>query len=481
MKMLQKRALSFLAAAVLVFACTAAPAFAETVVGVGPDGSVMQQAGGDSAAQSAAGQSGMQQEPQALPQTSGQAGQTPAAQAGPGVSGGASQNSQGSGAAAASQAGTASYDNSFALGANFAMFFHNTGWGSWSPDNQRVYRTSSYPTAMKAVLTGAQPSTVSGTIQYQVNVSGTGWIGVAENGQPAGNEGGTAPLEAVRVWLNGDLASGFDVYYMVMTGGQWGGWVMNGQDAGETGVGKHIDGVRIAVVKKGAQPAEVPETAPVSAGGAAVYTGGGNVDPSRPMIALTFDDGPAAPDARILAALEAVGGRATFFMVGQNVKGHADLVRRMAADGCELGNHSWNHPQLNKLGADGVRSQINRTNDAIAAVVGHGATVMRCPYGATGGSVKSVLGSMGYASILWSIDTLDWKTRNTNSTVSSVLDHVKDGDIILMHSLYAPTAAAVEIMVPELVRRGYQLVTVSELAAARGGMKAGTNHSSFRR
>ena len=457
-----KRILSFLAAAAVLFAFAAAPVSADTVVGVGPDGSAGQQSQ-SAGPQSAGPGAGTAQN------TAG----TPAAQNSAGPS--AEQSSAGAQGTASSGA-AASYDNSFALSANYAMFFHNTGWGNWSPDNQRVYRTSTYPTAFKAVLAGAQPATVSGTIQYQVNVSGTGWSAVAENGQPAGNEGGTAPLEAVRVWLNGDLASGFDVYTMVMTGGQWGNWVMNGQDAGEIGTGKHIDGVRISVVKKGAQPAEVPETA-----AAAVYSGGGSVDPSRPMIALTFDDGPAAPDNRILAALEAVGGRATFFMVGQNVKGHPDIIRRMMADGCELGNHSWSHPQLNKLSAGEVRSQINRTNDAIAAVAGHGATVMRCPYGATGGSVKSVLGDMGYASILWSIDTLDWKTRNASSTVSSVLNNVKDGDIILMHSLYNQTAAAVETMVPELVRRGYQLVTVSELAAARGGMKAGTNIGSFRK
>ena len=462
MKNTWKRMLSFLAAAAVMFVFASAPVSADTVVGVGPDGSAGQQSQ-SAGPQSAGPGAGTAQN------TAG----TPAAQNSAGPS--AEQGSAGAQGAASSGA-AASYDNSFALSANYAMFFHNTGWGNWSPDNQRVYRTSTYPTAFKAVLAGAQPATVSGTIQYQVNVSGTGWSAVAENGQPAGNEGGTAPLEAVRVWLNGDLASGFDVYTMVMTGGQWGNWVMNGQDAGEIGTGKHIDGVRIAVVKKGAQPAEVPETA-----AAAVYSGGGSVDPSRPMIALTFDDGPAAPDNRILAALEAVGGRATFFMVGQNVKGHPDIIRRMMADGCELGNHSWSHPQLNKLSAGEVRSQINRTNDAIAAVAGHGATVMRCPYGATGGSVKSVLGDMGYASILWSIDTLDWKTRNASSTVSSVLNHVKDGDIILMHSLYGATAEAVETMVPELVRRGYQLVTVSELAAARGGMKAGTNIGSFRK
>ena len=94
--------------------------------------------------------------------------------------------------------------------------------------------------------------------------------------------------------------------------------------------------------------------------------------------------------------------------------------------------------------------------------------MVRPPYGATGGNCKSALASMGYASILWSIDTLDWKTRNADSTVNSVLNNVKDGDIVLMHSIYSQTAAAVERIVPALVQRGFQLVTVSELAAARG-------------
>ena len=179
-----------------------------------------------------------------------------------------------------------------------------------------------------------------------------------------------------------------------------------------------------------------------------------------------------------LESSEGLNSHDTLQMAGKAIR---TVIRRMMADGCELGNHSWSHPQLNKLSAGEVRSQINRTNDAIAAVAGHGATVMRCPYGATGGSVKSVLGDMGYASILWSIDTLDWKTRNADSTVNSVLNNVKDGDIVLMHSIYSQTAAAVERIVPALVQRGFQLVTVSELAAARGGMTPGKNYGSFRR
>ena len=81
--------------------------------------------------------------------------------------------------------------------------------------------------------------------------------------------------------------------------------------------------------------------------------------------------------------------------------------------------------------------------------------------------------------ILWSIDTLDWKTRDVDATVSAVLDHVKDGDIILMHDLYDTAAGASEIVIPELIRRGYQLVTVSELASYRGGMTPGQSYYKF--
>ena len=199
------------------------------------------------------------------------------------------------------------------------------------------------------------------------------------------------------------------------------------------------------------------------------------------MVALTFDDGPGQYEGRILSALEAVGGRATFFMVGNLVGSHAADVQRMVADGCEIGNHSYKHENLSKLSTSAIVSTIQKTNDALKAACGQPATVVRPPYGATGGNCKSALASMGYASILWSIDTLDWKTRNADSTVNSVLNNVKDGDIVLMHSIYSQTAAAVERIVPALVQRGFQLVTVSELAAARGGMTPGKNYGSFRR
>lgn len=355
----------------------------------------------------------------------------------------------------------------------FAVEFMGSGWTDWAADNSELSRAGSYPTAFKAGLQN-QPAALTGTIQYQVNVSGSGWSGTYENGAVAGAEGGNAPLEAVRVWLNGDLAVNYDLYAKALVNGQWLDWAVNGQDAGKAGVGTHIDGIRIAMVKKGTVPAE-PPVAAVSAKAA-----GSAVDPSKPMVALTFDDGPSRFDNRILASLEAVGGRATFFMVGYLVPGHKPVVERMIADGCELGNHSWRHENLSKLSAAEVKESLQKTNDAIAAIAGHPATVVRPPYGATGGQAKATIGAMGYASVLWSIDTLDWKTKSVDNTVNVVLSQIKDGDIVLMHSIYGQSAEAAEKIIPELVKRGYQLVTVSELANARGGMTAGKSYGAFR-
>lgn len=101
---------------------------------------------------------------------------------------------------------------------------------------------------------------------------------------------------------------------------------------------------------------------------------------------------------------------------------------------------------------------------------------MRPPGGATSSNIKSWV---GMPSIIWSIDTLDWKTRDSASTQKAVLNHVKDGDIVLMHDLYKATATASQTIIPELIRRGYQLVTVSELAECRGGMKQNKSYSKF--
>ena len=106
--------------------------------------------------------------------------------------------------------------------------------------------------------------------------------------------------------------------------------------------------------------------------------------------------------------------------------------------------------------------------------------LMRPPGGAKNDVSMKTVGSMGMSAVLWSIDTLDWKTKNKQKTIDAVIGHVKDGDIILMHDIYSTTADAAVVLIPELTARGYQLVTVSELAAYRGGIVPGHKYSQFR-
>lgn len=185
------------------------------------------------------------------------------------------------------------------------------------------------------------------------------------------------------------------------------------------------------------------------------------IDPSKPMIALTFDDGPGPYTERLLNCLEKNDAVATFFVVGSSVNSYQSTVKRAYKLGCEIGNHSWDHPQLTSLGADGLYGQISRTNSVVKSATGQNPTVLRPPYGAYNSFVAS---AAGMPLILWDVDTLDWKTRNTQSTISSVLNNAHDGSIVLMHDIHEPTVAAAETIVPELKRRGYQLVTVSEMA-----------------
>lgn len=202
------------------------------------------------------------------------------------------------------------------------------------------------------------------------------------------------------------------------------------------------------------------------------------IDPSKPMVALTFDDGPSIYTPRILNCLEEYGQAATFFVVGTNAARYGEHIKRAYEMGCEIGNHTYNHPDLTYLSSWEIADEINRTNQHIRDAIGVDATVARTP----GGSYNStVCAAISTPIIMWSIDTLDWKTRDTYSTVNCVLNNVRDGDIVLMHDIHSPTIAAAEILIPELVRRGYQLVTVSELAEYRGnGMQPGRVYYSFR-
>lgn len=186
---------------------------------------------------------------------------------------------------------------------------------------------------------------------------------------------------------------------------------------------------------------------------------------NRPMIALTFDDGPSKYTMKLLEALEENDAQATFFMLGQNVPNYEETVKKMYEIGCELGNHSLSHPNLVKQSTDEIQRQINETNAAIENAAGHPASLVRPPFGSVNAQVKEAI---PFPLIMWSVDTEDWKTRDKQATIDHVLANVKDGDIVLMHDIYETSVDAAIELIGQLKEQGYYLVTISELAESRG-------------
>ena len=187
------------------------------------------------------------------------------------------------------------------------------------------------------------------------------------------------------------------------------------------------------------------------------------IDPSQPMIALTFDDGPSEYTDRILNVLLEYDARATFCVIGNKVNLFPDVLRRTVAGGNEIACHTWSHPNLTNLSAAKVRYQIESTVNAVRDITGYEVKVLRPPYGKHNKTVRSICAEMDIVIAHWELDTRDWSSRNTNKVYNAIMKGTKNGYIILCHDLYATTAAAVEKAIPELIAKGYQLVTVSEL------------------
>ncbi|MFI0483729.1 polysaccharide deacetylase family protein [Actinomadura sp. 9N215] len=177
-------------------------------------------------------------------------------------------------------------------------------------------------------------------------------------------------------------------------------------------------------------------------------------------VSLTFDDGPGPYTARLLDTLKAGGARATFFLLGENVHAHPDVVRRMAMEGHEVANHTWSHSNLTTLPPAAVRSQIQRTQQAVKNASGVAPTLMRPPYGATN---KQVGRAIGMPLILWSVDTLDWRHRSVSRDTKIGIKEPRSGGIVLFHDIHKPSVDAIPKVVDGLKKRGFTLVTVSEL------------------
>jgi Predicted xylanase/chitin deacetylase len=185
----------------------------------------------------------------------------------------------------------------------------------------------------------------------------------------------------------------------------------------------------------------------------------------RPRVALTFDDGPDIATAELLALLGRHGARATFFVLGHKVGAREEVLRRALSEGHEVGNHSWNHHPRGRALPD--LAQLACTNAAIRNATGRRPALFRAPYGQVSRGLSQAASSAGLLTIGWDVDAMDWSDPGSDEIVSRVLTTAQPGSILLLHDGEPvgcrPLLAALEQLLPELHRRGHELVTVSEL------------------
>ena len=196
------------------------------------------------------------------------------------------------------------------------------------------------------------------------------------------------------------------------------------------------------------------------------------------LIALTFDDGPRrSTTTELLDGLAQRGVRATFFLIGEQVPGNEDLLRRMDEEGHQIGIHTYDHVMLTGLNAADFSAQVDRTRTVLKNALGHNDFLLRPPYGMVDDGVKR---RAGCPIILWSVDPEDWDDKNTDRIVEHVVSRAKDGDIILLHDIYPTSVEAALRIVDALHQKGFYFLTVDELAAQRRlSLKAGTTYLNF--
>ena len=192
------------------------------------------------------------------------------------------------------------------------------------------------------------------------------------------------------------------------------------------------------------------------------------------QVAMTFDDGPSDQTTRLLNFLKQNDIRVTFFLVGNRMNSYSSIVQRQAAEGHEMGYHSYAHANQPSLSSSQITSDFNKSNNILKNLTGKEFTVWRTP----GGDYNSrVLSCVPVPHIMWSVDTLDWKNRNSYSVYSAIMNRAKDGSIILMHDLYGSTVDGATQAMKEMLAGDYEFVTVTELLSRNGTPpKAGTTY-----
>ncbi len=190
------------------------------------------------------------------------------------------------------------------------------------------------------------------------------------------------------------------------------------------------------------------------------------IEAGPPLVALTFDDGPRnSTTGRLLEGLSLREVSATFFLVGERIAGSEELIQEMAAGGHQIGVHTYDHVCVTDLTRKEFELQLSRTRAQLTHLIGPGDYWLRPPYGITDESTKQWADS---PLILWSVDPEDWKDQNADRVTAHILEHVRDGDIILMHDIYDSSVDAALRVVDALQERGFCFVTVSQLMELRG-------------
>ena len=198
----------------------------------------------------------------------------------------------------------------------------------------------------------------------------------------------------------------------------------------------------------------------------------------KKLVAFTFDDGPSKYTLEIINTLEKYDAKATFFEVGYNIKNHEDIVKEVYNRGFEIANHTIDHSKLTKLTIDKVLTKVNDNNELYKNITGADMPYLRPPYGSYNADIKA---AVNVPLILWSLDTRDWESRNTEKIKNMVLENIQEGDIILFHDLYETTKNAVEELMPILTEQGYAVVSVSELFTLKNKtLVAGESYRSAR-
>lgn len=203
------------------------------------------------------------------------------------------------------------------------------------------------------------------------------------------------------------------------------------------------------------------------AGGASSGITFSRVSVSQPYIAITFDDGPHPKNTpRLLDMLRERNIRATFYVIGRNVDLYPNVLRRTVSEGHEIGNHTYNHPILSKLGDSTVRDELTKCRDAVARAAGVQPRTLRPPYGALLQRQREwIHRELNYPTIMWSVDPLDWKRPGASVVTSRILSNTTPGAIVLAHDLHASTVDAMPATLDGLLRKGFKFVTVSQLLA----------------